>query len=203
MTNERAINVIKDIKNYYNDKSEYYEDGYIGFDKEDNEAIDLAIKALEQQPCEDCISRKAVLDLVADYDLSMGQVVKGIHALPSVTPTNEDISEAYIKGYDYGVKDWFKSKTQPCEDCVSRADVKEQMLKYGFNAPDMTVTEFVEDCLQPVTPQPKMGRWIADVDRWGDIVTTVNGYRCSECNTFDTDKDNYCPNCGAKMEVEE
>ena len=49
MTNERAINVIKDIKNYYNDKSEYHEDGYIGFDKEDNEAIDLAIKALEQE----------------------------------------------------------------------------------------------------------------------------------------------------------
>ena len=34
----------------------------------------------------DCISRQAVLDLIADYDLSMGQVVRGIHALPSVTP---------------------------------------------------------------------------------------------------------------------
>lgn len=34
----------------------------------------------------DCISRQAVFDLIADYDLSMGQVVKGIHALPSVTP---------------------------------------------------------------------------------------------------------------------
>ena len=44
------------------------------------------IKALEQQPYEDAVSRGAVLDLVADYDLSMGQVVKGIHALPPVTP---------------------------------------------------------------------------------------------------------------------
>lgn len=34
----------------------------------------------------DAISRQAVLDLIADYDLSMGQVVKGIHALPPVTP---------------------------------------------------------------------------------------------------------------------
>lgn len=34
----------------------------------------------------DAVSRQAVLDLIADYDLSMGQVVKGIHALPSVTP---------------------------------------------------------------------------------------------------------------------
>ena len=32
----------------------------------------------------DLISRQAVLELVADYDLSMGQVVRGIHALPSV-----------------------------------------------------------------------------------------------------------------------
>lgn len=41
---------------------------------------------VEQEPCEDAISRQAVLDLIADYDLSMGQVVKGIHALPPVTP---------------------------------------------------------------------------------------------------------------------
>ena len=32
----------------------------------------------------DLISRRAVLELVANYDLSMGQVVKGIHELPSV-----------------------------------------------------------------------------------------------------------------------
>ena len=32
------------------------------------------------------VSRQAVLELIADYDLSMGQVVRGIHALPSVTP---------------------------------------------------------------------------------------------------------------------
>lgn len=38
------------------------------------------------------------------------------------------------------------------DDCVSRQVVKEQMLKYGFRAPDMTVTEFVED-LPPVLPK--------------------------------------------------
>ena len=37
-------------------------------------------------------------------------------------------------------------------DAVSRQVVKEQMLKYGFHAPDMTVTEFVED-LPPVLPK--------------------------------------------------
>lgn len=42
---------------------------------------------------------------------------------------------------------------QPCDDCVSRQAVKEGMLKYGFHAPDMTVTEFIEDELPSVTPK--------------------------------------------------
>ena len=48
MTREEAKNTLKSLKDYYNDKSEYCEDGYVGFDNEDNEALDLAIKALEQ-----------------------------------------------------------------------------------------------------------------------------------------------------------
>jgi hypothetical protein len=44
MTNEEAINVLNSLKQYYNDKNE---DSYVGFDNEDNEALDLAIKALE------------------------------------------------------------------------------------------------------------------------------------------------------------
>ena len=53
-----------------------------------NEMRDLVefLSTLEREPCEDAISRQAVLDLIADYDLSMGQVVRGIHALSSVTP---------------------------------------------------------------------------------------------------------------------
>ena len=44
MTNEEARGVLKSLKDYYNDKNE---DSYVGFDSEDNEALDLAIKALE------------------------------------------------------------------------------------------------------------------------------------------------------------
>ena len=56
--------------------------------------------------------------------------------------------------------------------------------------------------LEKQMQEPKTGHWIAVVDKWGDIVTTVNGYRCDKCNTFNADKDNYCPNCGARMEGE-
>jgi hypothetical protein len=37
-----------------------------------------------------------------------------------------------------------------CEDCTSKQAVKKQMIKYGFHAPDMTVTEFVEDLLPSI-----------------------------------------------------
>lgn len=40
---------------------------------------------------------------------------------------------------------------QQSEDTINRQAVKEQMIKYGFHAPDMTVNEFVE-YLPPVTP---------------------------------------------------
>lgn len=46
------------------------------------------------------------------------------------------------------------------------------------------------------------GEWIKVYDKWGDIVTTVEGYKCSICDYFNTDNDNYCPNCGAKMDGE-
>ena len=42
------------------------------------------------------------------------------------------------------------------------------------------------------------GKWIMDnnfeSDKFGD-------YKCSECGEWQNDKSNYCPNCGAKMEV--
>lgn len=71
MTREEALNILHNASVYH--------PNYL-------DALNIAIKALEQEPCEDAISRDSALDLIADYDLSMGQVVKGIHALPSVTP---------------------------------------------------------------------------------------------------------------------
>lgn len=47
MTIDRAINTLHSLKDYYNDKNE---DSYVGFDAVDNTALDIAIKALEQQP---------------------------------------------------------------------------------------------------------------------------------------------------------
>ena len=85
-------------------------------------------------------------------------------------------------------------KIKPCTDAISRQSVKEQMIKYGFHAPDMTITEFVED-LPPITPSPKMGRWIKSYEEY------IPYLYCSNCEfeTGATDYMKYCPNCGAKM----
>ena len=96
-----------------------------------------------------------------------------------------------------------------CEDAVSRQILKEQMIKYGFHAPDMTVTEFVED-LQPVNPQPKTGHWIYHEEK---MFGCAEHWECSQChrtimtnpfsvNGNDYDAMYYCPKCGKKMQTE-
>ena len=59
-------------------------------------------------------------------------------------------------------KEWLEMaikalEQEPCEDVVSRQAVHDGMIKYGFHASDMTITEFVQDVLPPVTPKTK---WI-------------------------------------------
>lgn len=58
------------------------------------------LPSVTPQLCEDVVSRQAVLDLIADYDLSMGHVVRGIHALPSVTPQEPKIVQIAEIKYD-------------------------------------------------------------------------------------------------------
>lgn len=91
MTNEFAIKVLNELRSY-GDKF-----ANIGFDRK--EALDMAINALEQQPCEDAISREAVLDEIDKYIkkaqstgikddfISFEELV--VKQLPSVTPKAE------------------------------------------------------------------------------------------------------------------
>ena len=82
--------------------------------------------------CENAISREAVLDLVADYDLSMGQVVRGIHALPSVqpkqgwTPISESLPniEKYVDFYKCLVAVNYTSHHNICDSVIAYFDGK-------------------------------------------------------------------------------
>ena len=48
---------------------------------------------------------------------------------------------------------------------------------------------------------PKRGKWISLDDFRGKY--NENGYKCSECDEHSDYKENFCPHCGAKMEVTE
>ena len=80
---------------------------------------------------------------------------KAISYLQISTPVRAMTQEEFDK-YIYLINEVIKVLEQePCEDAVSRRVVKELMVKYGFRAPDMTVTEFVEDELPSVQPMRK------------------------------------------------
>ena len=67
---------------------------------EDAEALDMAIKALEQQPCDDCISREAVVyyikghihEIISESGIDKNEhtnrilraIIKGVETMPSV-----------------------------------------------------------------------------------------------------------------------
>jgi hypothetical protein len=150
-----------------------------------NTAISMAIKALEQEPT----ALKQLKDEI---------LVKGFNS-PLMNPvfTAFEILKM-IDEYMYG--DGKKLKDQePCEDAVSRQTVKEQMIKYGFHAPDMTVTEFVEDLPSVNLQEPKTGQWIK-------VTNGRGGHECDLCHEYapsyqsgDEYLTNYCPNCGARM----
>ena len=92
----------------------------------------------------DLISRQAAIDLIADYDLSMGQVVNRIYALPPVTPQpktgywiddNENEIDAqygrhlykcsecdeYANAFVGGTEDWWDlEKPNYCPNCGAK-----------------------------------------------------------------------------------
>lgn len=68
------------------------------------EAVEMAIKALEQQPCEDCISRKDMLAVLRQSH-SLMQIWEGFEKLPSVTPkgkTEYEHDHEVVKAYNDG-----------------------------------------------------------------------------------------------------
>lgn len=81
-------------------KENYWEDDGYGYATAECQktitALDMAIEALEQQPCDDCVSRQAVLDGLAsiakvkarsDAQKSlMGRIMFFVEQLPPVTP---------------------------------------------------------------------------------------------------------------------
>ena len=61
------------------------------------------------------------------------------------------------------------------------------------------IRESMQKCAECGANEPKRGEWEEIVGEDG----CVELYQCSECNAIYGREWNYCPNCGAKMEVQE
>ena len=102
-------------------------------DKELIEAYGYVIKALEQEPCEDCISRKAVKELFQEGSVMGMYHFLGIDELPSVTQTrpkehwidnnNGTISCSYC--YTWFYKDDRYSYMRYCPYCGAEMESEE------------------------------------------------------------------------------
>lgn len=103
MTREEAINHLKTVAKSAIDS---------GYDSAVVDAVDMAREALEQEPCEDAVSREAVEDIVMWYD-GQGEMLDEIQKLPSVQPKQktehwiEDTNGTYTDNHD----------TWECSEC--------------------------------------------------------------------------------------
>ena len=111
-----------------------------------------------------------------------------------------------------------KSRLEPWEDCISRAEaLMHSHIEYDDDGEGHIViyAEDIED-LPPVIPQQKIGNWIMNKE-YNGYGTTIKDCKCPFCgekallkNSHSMDGQsivfsylsNYCPNCGAKLEVE-
>ena len=132
MTDEQAIVYLESLKEYV-DKIAYAPDMY--------GAIDKAIQVLEQQPCEDCVSRNDVVKAISDwiiegeydYTNATNYLVRRINYLPSVKPkyTDEEIQKmqeleqvqlekAYELGKTESFEEWLSSfNTESATACFT------------------------------------------------------------------------------------
>lgn len=160
---------------------------------EDCGEVEEIMSALEQQPCEDCISRKAVL---------------GLKTIAPIAPVinGEDVHyEEVIFVHD--LEKLSSVEMEKCGDCISREAAIYAVGYYSVHSDDklLFADKPLKD-LPPVEPERKTGKWIR-------CEAYPHHIYCSECyKTFIPNDEmrawvdgdlprKYCPNCGAKMEV--
>ena len=106
----------------------------------------------------------------------------------------------------------------PCGDAISRQAVLDAMYElcgegsltdnpWRDNPHIDAITDAIEN-LPSVTLQQRAGRWIpTGYDGYADGNPVYDWWECSECGWEHTGDEEsltaFCPNCGAKMEVEE
>lgn len=168
MTREEAILCVKGIKNLGHDM--------FTKQKDFQECLDMAIKALEQEPCEDCVSRQQAIELVNEVIGGKNELADAIRdgveavlsALPPVTPV------AYIAKVSFSKEDMQELIDKKMKDIVAERKKGKWINKSHKSTCKITVAVTECSCCGKKIP-----------------------FNCDEFIY------RYCPNCGAEMEEEE
>ena len=137
------------------------------------EAEEMAIKALEQQPCEDWYD-------IPSNEMNLKQARQAVRDLRKFVMDNHILP-----------------KLQSCEDAVSRQAVKDIIHKYKNDSECLISWAMDSICdLPSVTPKRRVGEWKKNEH------TFWTCSECGLVNKYNRVQYAYCPNCGAKM-VEE
>jgi hypothetical protein len=170
----------------------------------DYDTFDMAIKALEQDPCDNC----KYLDgdgcrLVFEFE----QFGKASDECPNdnnVSTTvsrgvfeqvrwERDIAISQLKKLGYG----FGEKIEPCEDVISRQAVLDGLASIAkAKAKSDAQKSLIGRVMFFVEQLPSVNPTKTGHREYNDI---YDHYLCGNCKTVVMDYDNYCPNCGARM----
>lgn len=94
-------------------------------------------------------------------------------------------------------------------DLISKAEVLslvERMMETYWDRKQ--ILSIVRNAIEKLpSAEPKKGKWIGEGDGYADGYMVYDLWYCSNCDyCYEGDEEpdwNYCPNCGAKMEVKE
>jgi hypothetical protein len=162
------------------------------------------------------MTREEAINILDDYDVNFDghtaeKIAEAFNTAIKALKEQENSNSIRINFVGEEEAQEFKKylkNQQPCDDAISRKAVLDYIDKMPSELTAdgrriirrRTLEEYISDTLPPVTPQPKMGRWIrVDKDK----------LKCSECETIhfiaqypQSANINYCPNCGCLMKGE-
>lgn len=187
MTNEEAIAILRNQHRWTGEPEKINEV------RAENEALEMAIEALKAEPCEDAVSREALLKAFCD------NCILAIADEPCANKTNCEEYRNLVEIIE--TLPPVTSKPTECEDAVSRqavldglASIAKAKARSDAQKALMGRVMFFTEHLPPVTPKQRTGKWIKQ----------KIGYGCSNCtlctNDYGVGMYKFCPNCGAKME---
>ena len=196
MSNQEAIALLRNLEDSL--------DSYCELSEEGKTAFRMAIEALSSSEIPnslDTISRKAAIEVVQNRPMMLSKekvlLINDLEKLPPAQPEQQHgriFREIVVKYPSYCTYPEYKGKPY---FSIKYTENGQEFIGYGTYKPEVLSKYLKEYFMPPAPPERIRGHW-------------VNGH-CDKCNAHapfwamaSTYHDsNFCPNCGAEMEVDD